>query len=128
MNVHPTVTNTLAYAKGNEKERFSPITGDRYPAGKNHNSATLEVESDETVTYLKVPNHQGGQGGKYMNNRRNNKGKFIKRSSSAYAKDNKGKEKDSQGSGYKGKNFDVNFQANKPNNANATQSSSKDKA
>lgn len=123
-----TDSDTVAYVKGHKKERFSPITGDRYPAGKNHNSSTLEVECEESVTYLKVPNHQGGQGGRYLNNRRNDKGKFIRCSASPYAKENKGKDKQSQGSGYKGSFFDENYQINKSNNTNAAQSNSKDKA
>lgn len=121
---------STAYAKGHDRERFSPITGDRYPAGKNHNSATLEVECEENVLYLKVPNAQGGHGGKYVNNRRNDKGKFMKRSPSPYAREMKGKEKQiqgTQGTSYNGKNFIPNYQNNKVNNINPVQSSSKEK-
>lgn len=112
-----------AYAKGNERERFSPITGDRYPIGKNHNSTNLEVKTDETGSHLKVPNNQRDQQYKYNNNRRNDKGKFLKRSVSPYARENKGKQ--NQNPGYKGRNFNENFQANKAKEP--TQSTSKDK-
>ena len=116
------------YAKGHEKERFSPITGDKYPLGKNHNSATLEVEFEESVTYLKVPNNQNTSTNKYLNNRRNDKGKFIRSSASPYNRENKSKDKQTQNTGYKGKNFDENYQANKNNTSAPTQSTSKDKA
>lgn len=111
---------SVAYAKGHDRERFSPITGDRYPAGKNHNSTTLEVDLDES-THLKVP--QRDQLYKYNNNRRNNKGKFLKRSLSPYARDKKGKQV--QNPAYKGKNFNDSFQANKAKEP--AQSTSKDK-
>lgn len=96
--------------------------GDRYLAGKTHNSATLEVDLDEVNTHLKVP--QKDQSYKYNNNRRNNKGKVLKRSPSPYARDNKGKQ--NQNPAYKGKDFNENFQASK--SKEPTQSTSKDKA
>lgn len=123
-----THSSTSAYAKGHEKERFSPITGDRYPTGKNHNSATLDVDLEDSVTYLKVPNNQISSANKYSNNRRNDKGKFIRSSASPYNRDNKQKDKQHQNSGYKGKNFDENYQANKANSNAPVQSTSKDKA
>lgn len=110
-----------AYAKGNERERFSPITGDRYPTGKNHNSTNLEVETEESTSHLKVPANQN----KYNNNCRNDKGKFLKRSPSPYARENKDGKR-TQTSGYKGRNFDENYQANKTKEP--IQSTSKDKA
>lgn len=115
----------LAYAKGHEKERFSPITGNRYPQGKNHNSTNLEVELEEGTSYLKVPGGDKDTSFRYNNNRRNEKGKFLKRSQSPYARENKGKEKAPPNSAYKGKNYDENFQANKAKDN--VQSTSKDK-
>lgn len=114
-----------AYAKGNERERFSPITGIRYPLGKNHNSTNLEVETEDDTAWLKVPANQ--RDGKYSNNRRNDRGKFIKRSPSPYSKENKGKERSYPNSTYKGKNFDENYQAGKTKNTNPVPSTSKDK-
>lgn len=119
---------TNPYAKGHDRECLSPITGDKYPAGKNHNSATLEVDLQEAGTYLKVPNNQVNPNNKYLNNHHNDKGKFIRSSASPYNRDNKAKEKQTHNSGYKGRNFDENYQANKSSNSTPTQSTSKDKA
>lgn len=116
----------LAYAKGNDRERFSPITGNKYPQGKNHNSANLEVELEENTSYLKVPGFEKDTSFCYNNNRRNDKGKFLKRSQSPYTRENKGKEKAPPNSSYKGKNFDGNFHANK--SKDPVQSTSKEKA
>lgn len=116
------------YAKGNEKERFSPITGDRYPVGKNHNSASIDVDLDDDGSYLKVPGAQKENNVKYNNNRRNDRGKFLKRSQSPYARDGKGKEKQNSNQGYKGKFFDENYHANKSKRKDATPSTSKDTA
>lgn len=115
----------LAYAKGHDRERFSPITGNKYPQGKNHNSANLEVESEENTSYLRVPGVERDTSFRYNNNRRNEKGKFLKRSQSPYARENKGKDKAPHNSAYKGKNFDENFQATKTKDP--VQSTSKDK-
>lgn len=113
-----------AYAKGNERERFSPITGDKYPLGKNHNSTNLEVEIDGDGSRLKPPNIQKDNNNRFNNNRRNDKGKFLNRSQSPYTRDPKGKQP--QNYSYKGKNFDENFQAGKSKDLH--QSTSKDKA
>lgn len=115
----------VAYAKGHEKERFSPITGDKYPNGKNHNSTNLEVDVEEDSSRLKVPNTQRDQNSRYNNNRRNDRGKFLNRSQSPYARDNKGKDKQPQNSSYKGKKFDENFNSNK--SKEPAQSTSKEK-
>lgn len=83
------------------------------------------MELEENTSYLKVPNSEKDNSFRYNNNRRNDKGKFLKRSQSPYARDVKGKEKVSPNPAYKGKNFDENFQANK---SGPVQSTSKDKA
>ncbi|EGG09704.1 Hypothetical protein MELLADRAFT_95152 [Melampsora larici-populina 98AG31] len=78
------------YAKGNAKERFSPITGKKYPDSVDHDSAELnefDVDQNESNDYLKPPSvnrnesfkkqDNYNQSGNYqMNNRRNNRGKF----------------------------------------------------
>jgi hypothetical protein len=75
-----------AYAKGQVKEKFSPITGKRYPIGKNHDSVDLDAE-DEEEAHLKVPKNND-----YAGNRRNNRGKgFKERSTSPYQRPEKGK-------------------------------------
>lgn len=117
-----------AYAKGHKRERFSPITGSRYPVGKNHNSTNLEVETKDDSTWLKVPGPQKDNKGRYKNNRRNDHGKFAKRSPSPYSKEGKGKERQYPNSLYKGKNFDESFNANKAKQASSEQSGSKDKS
>lgn len=121
-----TFLHVKAYAKGHIRERFSQITGDKYPAGKSHNSTSLEVDPDDNTSYLKVPNNAQDKNFCYNNNRRNDKGKFLKRSQSPYAREGKGKEKQSPNPAYKGKNLDENFQSNKFKEPN--QSTSKDKA
>lgn len=84
------------------------------------------MDLEEGSLYLKVPNAGRDKNNRYINNRRNDKGKFLKQSQSPYARENKGKEKQSTNPAYKAKNYDENFQANK--SKDPVQFTSKDKA
>lgn len=88
----------------------------------------MEVETEDDLSWLKVPGGQKGSQGRYPNNRRNDRGNFAKRSPSPYSKDGKGKERQYPNSSYKGKNFDENFQSNKAKPVNAKLSTPKDKS
>lgn len=77
---------------------------------------------------MKVPGSHKDSRGKYHNNRRNDQGKFAKRSPSPYSREGKGKERQYPNSSYKGKNFDENFQSNKAKQASSEQSGSKEKS
>lgn len=96
--------------------------------GKNHNSTNLEVETEDDSVWLKVPSGQKDNKGRYQNNRRNDQGKFAKRSPSPYSKEGKGKERQYPNSSYKGRNFDENYQSAKNKQAGTEQSTSKDKS
>lgn len=90
--------------------------------------ASIDVDLDNNGSYLKVPGAHKEQNIKYNNNRRNNRGKFLKHSQSPYARDGKGKEKQNQTQGYKGNFFDENYHTNKTKQIESSPSTSKETA
>lgn len=108
------------YAKGHETERFSPITGNRYPVGKNHESADLDDDENLDNNYLKPYQKD------YKGNRRNDRGENFKRSPSPYEKIDKGKGKQNPNPNYKGRHYDENYQKNKKASDDQNQATQKE--
>lgn len=113
----------LRVTRGNDSTQSLVIN---IPLGKNHNSASIDVHLDDDGSYLKVLGAQKDQNNKYNNNRRNDRGKFLKCLQSPYARDGKGKEKQNQAQEYKGKNFDEDYHVNKIKQKDSAPSTSKD--
>lgn len=119
-----------AYAKGNVKERFNPITGKRYQNNVNHDSIDADVSSEnDHNSYLKPAydreNYKRNDG--YQpNNRRNVRGRGFRPDRSPGPCQRFDRSKDSQDFKGKGKQPETNKNY-KQDNEPPKQSTSKDK-
>lgn len=120
----------LAYAKGNVKERFNPITGKRYQNNVNHDSIDGDISTDqEQNNYLKpqFDRENFKRNENYQpNNRRNARGRHFRSDRSPGPYQRFEKPKDSQDEKGKGKNVEATHPYKRDDNP-PRQSGSKDK-